>query len=770
MLEIALSQKLPTASMINKAGSTVTATSASVAFAIMDKGGSLNSLLQASLADGSSSNVWPISGFTYFIIRNNHHIDPGNCARRSSAMEYLYKFYASKSIETATVELGFAVLPHFMADSIVEHLIDNAMCENGEYALEKYRPNSSPIYGVTVFKNIIDRYINAYSSIDATASWSFDYNDDSNLIWNNYIKNPKSVTSVFTMFIDKNEKLINYNKNNDILTSSFANVAVVFLYHLNAYTDINLLTGNDGKNPPLQLTSEIIGEIFAGKITKWDDPKIKLANLLTSKYLPNLLINVVIRPDICDTNGLLIRFLKTKSKVFLEEYSRIYNDNNNILINGNNDDNIPLNQFNFSTLIPKSRLKYAYTNDRSDSIVTTYDGSFGYFLQYEAPTSAIANFCPDSNCSNINNIINPSLTASIISCENDLSVIINPRDNLNTYDLMSSNAVGCYPIVGTIDYSLLTSIDPLTCSNNYNINIDVDISNSSSLLKDRISLSSWLYSSSIITKPLAINSVAASSDSARLSTYQKICNIKCNNREYGYQYCNYRDCSWSAGDYTQKVSGCDPDSQTHTVTYELILGTSATCIKNIETIPPSSIIIGCTDVQSSYQYGKLAKSMSIIGMVICSSILIFVFINRNEKVIIKSQAIFIYIFIIGAFLMNLTILAYLGNNSDENCLLRVWAFDISSTIMFAPLLMKLHRVDMLFRMSKKLRKVKIKDSTVRYLLNALSFFYSSHCSLVFAFYFSVLLLPFFLNSKIDLLIYNFLFFLCLFLQSVRTIL
>ena len=36
-----------------------------------------------------------------------------------------------------------------------------------------------------------------------------------------------------------------------------------------------------------------------------------------------------------------------------------------------------------------------------------------------------------------------------------------------------------------------------------------------------------------------------------------------------------------------------------------------------------------------------------------------------------------------------------------------------ATLMFAPLLMKLHRIDMLFRLSKKLKKAKIPDYVVR---------------------------------------------------------
>ena len=165
--------------MINKAGATVVASSASVAFAIMDKGGSLNKLLQANLADGSSSNVWPISGFTYFVIRNQHHIAPGNCARRSAAMEYLYNFYNSATVALSAEKLGFAALPSFVASIIVQHLIDNALCDNGQYALQKYRTTPSPILTTTVFKSVVSEYLSAYTAVDPSASWGFTFSDDS---------------------------------------------------------------------------------------------------------------------------------------------------------------------------------------------------------------------------------------------------------------------------------------------------------------------------------------------------------------------------------------------------------------------------------------------------------------------------------------------------------------------------------------------------------------------------------------------------------------
>jgi 7 transmembrane sweet-taste receptor of 3 GCPR len=99
-------------------------------------------------------------------------------------------------------------------------------------------------------------------------------------------------------------------------------------------------------------------------------------------------------------------------------------------------------------------------------------------------------------------------------------------------------------------------------------------------------------------------------------------------------------------------------------------------------------------------------------MTTCALVLVLVVLSRHEKIIKKSQPVFIYIFIVGAFMMNLCILAMIGPNTDSSCLLRPWCINISSTLMFAPLLMKLHRIDLLFRLSKKLKKVKIPDHKV----------------------------------------------------------
>jgi 7 transmembrane sweet-taste receptor of 3 GCPR len=495
-------------------------------------------------------------------------------------------------------------------------------------------------------------------------------------VWQQFAVDPAATSGVFSMFASKSLKVAHYNISN-VLTTAFAHIAVVPLYHLSAYSL--------GTHIPLQLTAEIMGGILSGTINVWNDTQIQAANPLTSSYLPYKRINVAVRSTGCDSNSLVLKYLASSSPTFRERFNSAGGVNSS-------------NYFDFSKLLPPDRMLIALSNDRVDSLVSTYDGSFGYYLQNSSPRSPIAHFCSDSTCST--GPVNPTVVASILACETP-DTVINPSKYLYTYDLLSSKATGCYPIVGTVDYSLLATTDS-TCSK---IN-----ATHGAVLRNRIKFSSWLFNSSIVVQPLALNGVGASSAALRATAFKHICDITCGGSEYGYQYCGYRDCSWYAGDYLQRESECDPQSEKRTISYELRKG--STCKINAAIAPPTFLLVDCSDVLPHYKYGKIATSLSAIGMITCALVLMLVVLSRHEKIIKKSQPVFIYIFIVGAFMMNLCIIAMIGPNTDSSCLLRPWCINISSTIMFAPLLMKLHRIDMLFRLSKKLKKVKIPDHRV----------------------------------------------------------
>jgi 7 transmembrane sweet-taste receptor of 3 GCPR len=497
-------------------------------------------------------------------------------------------------------------------------------------------------------------------------------------VWEKYAVDPAATSGVFSMFASKALKVAHYNISN-VLTTAFAHIAVVPLYHIAAYSLRTQI--------PLQLTAEIMGGILGGTITMWNDTLIQAANPLTNSYLPYQRIMVSVRSTGCDSNSLVLKYFTSSSPTFRKRFYGAGGVSNS-------------NYFNFSKLLPPDRMLLALTNDRVDSLVSTYDGSFGYYLQNSSPRSPIANFCSDSTCSA--GPINPSDVASILACETP-ETVINPSKYLYTYDLLSSKAADCYPIVSTVDYSLLATTDS-TCSKTN--------ATHGTVLKNRIKFASWLFNSSVVVRPLALNGVAASSTALRAAAFKHICDITCDGSEYGYKFCGYRDCSWYSGDYLQKESECNPQTEKRTVSYELKKG--STCKINPANAPPSFLLVDCSDVLSHYKYGKIATGLSAIGMTTCALVLVLVVLSRHEKIIKKSQPVFIYIFIVGAFMMNLCILAMIGPNTDSSCLLRPWCINISSTLMFAPLLMKLHRIDLLFRLSKKLKKVKIPDHKVCY--------------------------------------------------------
>jgi hypothetical protein len=507
-------------------------------------------------------------------------------------MEYLYNFYTSPAVAASVQKLGFAALPQFVANIILNQLVNHAKCDNGQYALAKYRISPTPLIVPTVFQRTISEYLSAYAAVDASAVWQPTYDDESAQIWGQYSSNPSAVSGALTMFSSKAEKLQRYNRS-DILTTAFANVAVVPLYHLNAYTVANTLTGNSGVNPPLRVTRDIISGILLGTISHWNDSLIQAANTATRAFLPYLSIKVVVRPLPCDTNALILRFLNDSSPRYRSLLSAAKRGSKMTL--------------DFSSLIPASRLMTAVTNDRVDALISTFDGSFGYYLQNNPPISATAAYCADPTCAT--GIVDPSNVEFITACESDTATVIHPRSNLYTYDLMSSTAAQCYPIVGTVDYSVLTTTDK-TCSLP---------TSSSTVLKDRIRFGSWLFSSSVIVQPLASISIGATPLSLRQSTFKKICDITCNDVAYGYSYCGYRDCSYVAGDFKQIVSECDPVTEKRTVTYEFVHGANATCIQNPRTMPPSAIMIGCSDVLTSYGFGKISVALSIMPFFSSSS-------------------------------------------------------------------------------------------------------------------------------------------------------
>jgi len=364
--------------MINKYGTIVTASSDSVAFAVMEKGGSLNNLLNAVLADGASSRVWPIAGYTYFVLRLKSHI--GSCEQRKHAMRYLYNFYNSDTVLQIASRLGFATLPNFIQAIVVNVLLNGALCNSGEYALAEYRKTTTPVFSTATISSTVQTYLSAFYNLDSSTAFSITTDPTSVNVWNNFAQSPSSSVGAFLSFPSRAAKLSAYKQAKiPLIVAAFAHVALVPVYHLNAYTSKT--------STPLQLTPAILAGIYTGKILYWNDSSIQAANNAYKSYLPHSRIIATVRAGSSDANAVFSRFLSLYSSSFKSAYG----------LAGLPDGNYTLK---FATVIPGNNTLYASDNAHVDAIVTYNDHSIGYFLQTSTPGSNVASLCYDPNCVN----------------------------------------------------------------------------------------------------------------------------------------------------------------------------------------------------------------------------------------------------------------------------------------------------------------------------------------------------------------------------------
>ena len=104
----AVSNKLPFAQMVNKAGQTVTASPDSTASAMNDFANSFTPQLTNTIVNGSGAASWPIAGYTYIII---HQTSMTDCVKASKLVEYINWILTNPVATKRASALGYVPLP-----------------------------------------------------------------------------------------------------------------------------------------------------------------------------------------------------------------------------------------------------------------------------------------------------------------------------------------------------------------------------------------------------------------------------------------------------------------------------------------------------------------------------------------------------------------------------------------------------------------------------------------------------------------------------------
>lgn len=107
-------------------------------------------------------------------------------------------------------------------------------------------------------------------------------------------------------------KTVDFGGTDAFMTESAMKEAGAPIVHIPTYLGAVVLTYNLPGNPKLGFTPDIIADIFLGKITKWNDPKI--AGVNPGLKLPDLAISVAHRSDGSGTTNIFSDYLSKVSK------------------------------------------------------------------------------------------------------------------------------------------------------------------------------------------------------------------------------------------------------------------------------------------------------------------------------------------------------------------------------------------------------------------------------------------------------------------------
>ncbi|HEX2964834.1 MAG TPA: phosphate ABC transporter substrate-binding protein PstS [Syntrophorhabdaceae bacterium] len=107
------------------------------------------------------------------------------------------------------------------------------------------------------------------------------------------------------------QKTVDFGATDAFMTDKELSAAGAPVLHIPTCLGAVVVTYNLPGSPKLNFTSDIIADIFLGKIKKWNDPKIAAAN--SSLKLPDLQITVVNRADGSGTNYIFTEYLSKVS-------------------------------------------------------------------------------------------------------------------------------------------------------------------------------------------------------------------------------------------------------------------------------------------------------------------------------------------------------------------------------------------------------------------------------------------------------------------------
>jgi ABC-type phosphate transport system substrate-binding protein len=331
----AIGDELFTAQVVNRAGVAVTANPTSVAFAVQELGGIFqNGRLTADITDPFSSLAWPISGYTYLIMRKETQKAGSTCAARSEVLLFWRWFMLSEALRDGAGRLGFATLSQFVRERVLGQLLADTKCADGSlaYTGADSKVQVVNLVGVQALRSLFRTTIGpTYMSVAPTVTVEYIPALSSALLLHELSKFGQGAARIAAAVVvgeTLSAAILRPSKAApefpalglptalDFHVKPMATVGISIVFNLAAAKSVNFW-GESSKSPQmLTLRPRVLVDILLGDISHWDAPGIIETNPGAANVLQHTSISLVIPGYACDANTVFSATLARLSPKF----------------------------------------------------------------------------------------------------------------------------------------------------------------------------------------------------------------------------------------------------------------------------------------------------------------------------------------------------------------------------------------------------------------------------------------------------------------------
>lgn len=263
----------------------------SVQNAVAEKGsdygnnGEDSTRMTSDVSNANGNNAWPMTGYTYFVLRKNTMRPFSDCRNRRATLDFLIWFFEKSVPSQLAKDAGFAALPVQVRTNVANALKRQIYCEENvpAYVSPELAWPKVIASGASELGTVLELYLKSYKSknpetviphFDSHSGWAFDHE--------NGVLKEDGVAFV----MGRGNTLEYGSKIDGTVSFPFAAFGISLIYNLCAGETVDCV------NPELVLTPKVAAQLMNGSIKKWNH--VSLARLNPDAGLESLDLDVTV--------------------------------------------------------------------------------------------------------------------------------------------------------------------------------------------------------------------------------------------------------------------------------------------------------------------------------------------------------------------------------------------------------------------------------------------------------------------------------------------